>query len=215
MTEGDLETRERLLTAAARLFAARGFKDVTVREICSEARANVAAVNYHFGDKLGLYREVLGKAIDTMQATTEAARQAGVGLAPEQKLRAYVRVFLQRVAGPGTDSWIHQLMMHEMADPTPAIDLVFEEVVRPRLAYVSEIVAEILDVKPDDDEVQRAVLSIQSQCHAAMPNPMSRRLARTLTAEGWLDHLAEHIAEFSIGGLRAIARHRSLGTTVR
>lgn len=206
MSERDAETRTRLLAAAARLFAARGFRDVTVREICRAARANVAAVNYHFGDKLGLYREVLGKAIETMRATTEAARQAGAGLPAEQKLRAYVRVFLQRVAGHGTDAWIHQLMMHEMADPTPAIDLVFDQVVRPRLAYVSEVVAEILHLDADDEEVQRSVLSIQAQCHAAMPNPMSKRLVRDLTAGASLDDLADHIAEFSIGGLHAVAR---------
>ena len=46
----DRETRERLLKAAEALFAERGFKRVTVREICLAARANVAAVNYHFGD---------------------------------------------------------------------------------------------------------------------------------------------------------------------
>jgi len=55
----DLETRDRVLKAAERLFAERGFKKVTVRDICRAARANVAAVNYHFGDKQGLYREVL------------------------------------------------------------------------------------------------------------------------------------------------------------
>jgi AcrR family transcriptional regulator len=52
-------TRERLLTAAAALFAEHGFRRVTVRDICEEASANVAAVNYHFGDKQGLYREVV------------------------------------------------------------------------------------------------------------------------------------------------------------
>ena len=50
----DAATRARLLAAAGRLFADRGFKKVTVREICRAARANVAAINYHFGDKLGL-----------------------------------------------------------------------------------------------------------------------------------------------------------------
>ncbi len=79
MSEKDVETRTRVLTAAARLFAASGFKKVTVREICRAASANVAAVNYHFGDKLGLYREVLGKAIETMQGDDgrRAARRRG------------------------------------------------------------------------------------------------------------------------------------------
>ena len=204
----DAETHDRLLAAAARLFASRGFKDVTVREICRQARANVAAVNYHFGDKAGLYHEVLGKAIGTMQSTTDAARQAGQGAPPEQKLRAYIREFLHRVVGQSGDGWIHQLMMREMVDPTPALDLIFEEVVRPRLAYVSEMVADILGRGADDEEVLRCVLSIQSQCHAAMPNPMSKRLIWDLTSDARLDELADHIAELSIGALRAVARTR-------
>ena len=44
---------------AARLFADRGFAPVTVRDICRRARANVAAVNYHFGGKHGLYTAVM------------------------------------------------------------------------------------------------------------------------------------------------------------
>lgn len=202
----DAETYDRLLEVAARLFAARGFKDVTIREICRAARANVAAVNYHFGDKLGLYREVLNKAIETMQATTDAARQAGTGLEAQQKLRAYVRVFLERTAAQSSDSWIHQLMLREMADPTPAIELVFEHVIRPRVAYLSEIVAEVLDIDANDVQVLRSVMSIQSQCHAAMPNPLSKRLMHNLAADARFDDLAEHIAQFSLGGLGAVAR---------
>src|SRR6516225_8210096 len=77
MRHRDRETRERVLKAAAQLFADRGFKKVTVRDICRAARANVAAVNYHFGDKGGLYREVLQLAIETMRATRTPRAQRG------------------------------------------------------------------------------------------------------------------------------------------
>jgi AcrR family transcriptional regulator len=206
-TNGDLETETRLLNVAARLFAARGFKHVTVREICAEANANVAAVNYHFGDKLGLYREVLAKAICTMRATSEAARRAGEGGSPEHKLREYVRVFVERVSKDAHDSWIHQLMAHEIADPTPALDVVVEEVIRPRLGYVAEVVAEILGRDPHDETVMRCVLSIQAQCHATMPNPVTRRIHPELpTGRSALDQLAAHVAEFSLAGIRAVAQ---------
>jgi AcrR family transcriptional regulator len=204
MSEPDLETRGRLLEAATRLFAARGFKKVTVREICRDARANVAAVNYHFGDKLGLYREVLSTAIDTMRRTTDAARDAGAGGTPEQKLRAYIHVFVKRIVGSGDDSWIHQLMAQEMMDPTPALDLVADQVIRPRLAYVGEILSELLGRPADDEQVQRCVLSVQAQCHMAMANPLSRRLVPNMQDAARLEQLADHIAEFSLGGVRAL-----------
>jgi AcrR family transcriptional regulator len=203
VTEPDGETRARLVSVATRLFAARGFRKVTVREICREAQANVAAVNYHFGDKLGLYRQVLAGAIEVMRGTTAAARQAGEGRPPEEQLRAYIQVFLQRVAGGAKDSWIHQLMSQEMADPTPVLDEVTEEVIRPRLSYMSEIVAEILQRPVDDQGVLRCVLSIQAQCHVAHTNPVSRRLLPDLLSDPrQLDQMAEHIAQFSLAGIQ-------------
>ena len=46
--------RQRLLDAAGPIFAERGFEGVTVRDLAAEATVNVAAVGYHFGDKVGL-----------------------------------------------------------------------------------------------------------------------------------------------------------------
>src|SRR5207253_10208074 len=81
----DQETRQRLLDAAARLFAERGFNKVSVREICKEAGANVAAVNYYFRDKWGLYREVLQVIIDYSKRTRELAHDASEGKPPEER----------------------------------------------------------------------------------------------------------------------------------
>jgi TetR/AcrR family transcriptional regulator, regulator of cefoperazone and chloramphenicol sensitivity len=93
---GDRETRQRLSTAASRLFADRGFGKIAVREICRAARADVAAVSYHFGDKLGLYRDVMQPAIDAMRSTSEAALAAGEGLPPAGQLRKYIPACLRR-----------------------------------------------------------------------------------------------------------------------
>lgn len=207
MSSHDQETRRKLLDVSTRLFAANGFRRVTVRAICKKAGANVAAVNYHYGGKMGLYRQVLLTAIDTMKTTTDVARQEGEGQAAEEKLRLYVRIFLERVVAPSTGSWIHQLMIHEMADPTPALDLVIDQVILPRMEYLGAVVAEILGVSPTDPRVKQAVISIQAQCHALMANPAGKRLLAGFHSNPKaIAAMANHIAEFSLGGLRALAR---------
>jgi TetR/AcrR family transcriptional regulator, regulator of cefoperazone and chloramphenicol sensitivity len=206
MSTPDRETRDRLLKAAERLFADRGFKKVTVREICRAARANVAAVNYHFGDKLGLYREVMQSAIDAMRATNDAARHAGAGQTAEEQLRRYIVIFVHRVLGSGRDT-VHKLINREMHDPTPALDTLVEQGVRPRVEYLSGLIAEIMECAPSDPRVLRCVASIQAQSIAYLPNPIAARLGLTFKpTPAHLDELAAHIAEFSLAGVRAVGR---------
>jgi TetR/AcrR family transcriptional regulator, regulator of cefoperazone and chloramphenicol sensitivity len=205
-TTRDTETRGRLLKAAERLFADRGFKKVTVRDICRAARANVAAVNYHFGDKLGLYREVLQSATDGMRATNDAARQAGVGQSPEEQLRRYISIFVHRVLTPGNDT-IHKLINREMNDPTPALDTLVEQGVRPRVEYLSGLIAAIIDGEPTDQAVLRCVASVQVQTLSYLPNPIAGRLGLVnKPTPANLDGIAAHIAEFSLAGVHAVGR---------
>jgi TetR/AcrR family transcriptional regulator, regulator of cefoperazone and chloramphenicol sensitivity len=204
--KADAETRERLLEAAERLFAQQGFKRVTVREICRAARANVAAVNYHFGDKLGLYREVLQGAIRAMRETNDAARAAGQGQSAEEELRRYIEVFLQRVLKPGSGA-IHQLITREMNDPTPALDELAEQGVRPRVEYLSGVIARIIDCDPRDERVLRCVASVQAQAVSYFPNPIAKRLGFVLDPTPvQIGKAADHIATFSIAGVRAVGR---------
>jgi TetR/AcrR family transcriptional regulator, regulator of cefoperazone and chloramphenicol sensitivity len=201
--DNDAATRDRLLAAGTRLFAEHGFENVTVRDICAEASANVAAINYHFDGKAGLYMEVLRTAVGIMRGTTEEMIRAGQGLAPEAQLEVLVRIFLERVIGG--IGWIHQLMMHEMRQPTAGLDLVVEQVIAPRFAYIRSVVAALMGTDDDTTPVVVAcATSVQSQLMVALRSPMAAKLGiPTLTLEGVPD-VARHIARFSIAGIRAI-----------
>ena len=61
-------TRERILDVAERLFAESGFEATSLRQITTDADANLAAVNYHFGSKDELIRQVLARRIGQLNA---------------------------------------------------------------------------------------------------------------------------------------------------
>jgi AcrR family transcriptional regulator len=208
MSGRDRETRERLLRTAERLFADRGFKRVTVREICRNARANVAAVNYHFGNKLGLYREVVQVAIDALRATNQAAAQAAEGWPAEERLRRFMQVYLRRLLATTPDDWIHRLINKEIADPTPVADALVDKGIRPRLDYLAKVVAELIGCSPSDPRVVRSVASLQAQPLAYLPNPLAERLGlRRRPSSDEIDEVARHIVEFSLAGIRAVGRN--------
>jgi AcrR family transcriptional regulator len=204
---GDVETRARLLNAAAQLFAERGFARVTVRDICKQARANIAAVNYHFGGKEGLYTAVMRKAIEIMQATTAEAETAGRGQPAAERLRAYVSVFLLRILGKDHVSWIHQLMLRELSDPTPALDLVASDVLKPRTAYLCGIVSELIGCPPTSPVVMRCAMSVQGQFNSLLWSQAVTRMIHVADMPvPTLEDITEHITQFSLGGVEQIRR---------
>ena len=201
-------TRERLLTAAIDLFAEHGFDGVTVREICHRADTNIAAVNYHFRDKLGLYWAVIGMAIEHMRDITDVTRRVALDAPAEDRFRHYVRTYLRRLMqAEGPASWIHRIMRHETTNPTPAAPQIFDLAIRPRLEYLSSVIAELIGCAATDPRVVRCVISVQGQCLLYRPDPFHSAVqSKWPVAPGPIDVIADHIAEFSLAGIRAVAR---------
>lgn len=199
----DHETRERLMDAAARLFAERGLKNVTVREICGQAGANVAAVNYYFRDKSGLYLEIIQQIVFFMRQMMERAHDAGPDKTPEERLRHYIRTFLQHILQNGDACWHGMLLAREMADPTPGLDIIFEQAVRPNSERVRQLIGEIMGRPASDPAVMMCAGSVQREM-IGLANPIARRFIPDFTPEV-INSITEHIAIFSLGGIHAIA----------
>lgn len=84
-------TRSKIVMAALRVFAARGFEAASLKEITTASKTNVAAIHYHFGSKEALIREVLQTVADPVnQLRMEmlARQPAGPGRTLEHVLEA-------------------------------------------------------------------------------------------------------------------------------
>ena len=199
-------TREKLLEAAGQVFAERGYYKATIREICRRASANVAAVNYTFGDKLGLYTEVLRQSVRASEvarvtAALDAARS------PEEMLRSLIRIRLQSLCGKKSPDWVFHIVMHEFSQPTPAMTRVIDEGMRPVYERVLKAVGEIIGLPPEHEKTKLCNNSIIGQVlFYKFSQPVISRLQPDLqlTPEQ-LERIAEHIAEFSLAYLREMA----------
>ena len=95
------DTRERLLESAGEVFAEQGFRRATVRQICDRAKANVAAINYHFGDKMGLYAAVMNHWFGVALEKYPPDMGLGPGATPQERLHVFVKSYLFRLLGEG------------------------------------------------------------------------------------------------------------------
>ena len=215
MASSDLDTkRERIVDAAGELFAERGFDGTTVRDICEAANANVAAVNYYFGDKQRLYVEAVVRAhrwrmerVKLPEWTSETA--------PEQKLADFVKTFIRRVrSGPG-DTWHTRLIMREIGNPSAACAELVQSSIRPQFEILLSILDELVPDETDTEKLRLTAFSIVGQClfyHFADPvirNLLSNDEYKALE----IDKLASHITQFSLPTIKQ--RALSSGTGVQ
>ena len=163
-SSNSIETEKRLLEAAGEIFAQYGYRAATVRQICEKAGANIASVNYHFGDKEGLYLAVLRSVPNANAEKYPSSLGLRPGATAEQKLRAYVQSLLQRVFDEGRPGWHTKLIAREMIEPTRALDALLEEVARPVHQELAAIVSELLGPGASEAVVRRCTLSVMSQC---------------------------------------------------
>ncbi len=200
-------TRRNLLDAASEVFSEVGFRAATVREICQRAGANIAAVNYHFGDKTKLYIEVLRRSQE--QAFQKFPTDYGIqpGASAEERLRAFIRSFLLRIFDDSTIAHHGKMMSREMIEPTGALDMLVDEKIRPQAIQLAQIVRELVGPNVSDESIRLCSMSIVSQCvfhHHCRP-VVQRLFPNQASSSEHVEKLANHITEFSLGALKQLA----------
>ena len=203
-------TRERLLDAAGEVFAEQGFRRATVRDICARAGANVAAVNYHFGDKERLYSEVMRHGVTRalQKYPPDMGLPQDVSAPVERRLHAFVRSLLFRVLDEGPFSWHGRLMLWEMIEPTAALDDLLQHTIRPLYTRLVGLVTELLGPAATPERVRMGAATILGQCiFYRVGGALLSRIQPGSSAfePARVEALAEHVTRVSVAGLRSYA----------
>jgi len=203
------DTKKRIIETAGNIFAESGFQNTTVRQICRQAGVNIAAINYHFGDKKGLYLAVLRYGKDSAFQRHPLDIMMDETSAPQDRLKDFVSRFIGRVkeCHEGEFPWVRKLIAHELFRPTEGLDMVAEEGIKPIFRTLSAIIREILGRDAAEDTVNLCCASIVSQSlFFFYAQPMIKRL---FPGKDYTDTklIADHITRFSLNAIKELAVH--------
>ncbi|HTU92571.1 MAG TPA: CerR family C-terminal domain-containing protein [Gemmataceae bacterium] len=195
--------RERLLEAAGEIFAEKGFKGATVRDIIARAGANLAMVNYYFRDKERLYIEAVKHA--ACVEPEEAHLAWPPDTPPAVKLRDVIHFQLLKFLDPSRPAWLARLVMRELTQPSGACAELVREYIEPRSKVLLGILRELLPPNTPRRKLFLTAFSIVGQCHFYCSH---KPIVRLLIGEEQyqrldLDTLAEHITQFTLRALKA------------
>jgi len=214
-----LDTRDRLLRAAIEVFSERGFESATVREICRRAGANVAAVNYYFGDKKSLYAAIFDAVFETLHASRTAFLPRSAPA--EQRLESCIRAFFQELFycdenGPDCTQ-LSAMYLMEMARPTEVLDRIVRDYIGGDVDELRDIVAALLGEGADLTAIVNCSSSIAGQIlYYYQAQPLIERLhPRLAPPEERLDELVQHVLAFSLAGIAATRNALAGGSSDR
>lgn len=201
-------TRDRIILAAGPIFARKGFKNTTVREICDAANVNLASINYYFNDKQGLYTETVIQARE-MRAQQFPHRELEPGQPPEDKLRNIVLTLLNRMMAMQTEPWQVRLIMREILQPTEASRTLVKAYFRPFFESLLSVVDDLVGTRLPEHQRHQIGFSIIGQCmHYRFSTEMiSMMIPKVEYQQNYqIESLADHITRFSLGGIESIRK---------
>ncbi|AYW66781.1 MAG: CerR family C-terminal domain-containing protein [Pseudomonas aeruginosa] len=199
-TDGD-STRAKLLDAAGRLFAECGYAGAASKAICEAAGTDLAAINYHFGNRDGLYRAVLHEGHKHFVSLEDLTALAQSVLSPQQKLEAFIDGMVASLFDD--KGWHNRVCAREILAPSPHFASLIGEGVMPKFRLVADILGDITGIPPGDPALARCVVSIMAPCLMLLvidrdtPNPFQALLSQPV------EELAAHLKRFAVAGLLA------------
>jgi len=203
-------TKDRILNEATTLFAQKGYRGVTVREITEAANCNLASVNYHFGNKWNLYLAVFrfrwlpgAKSLHNAVVKDLAKHDPP---SPSEVVKALAHAFLEGPLAEEERTRHSLLMFRELTQPTEAFELIAKEAIIPLFQLLTDSLRPVMPAEIDEKRLKLNIFSIFAMvvyfnfARAAITRVTGQKYDQDFKAM-----LAEHITNFSLNGLGAKA----------
>lgn len=195
-------TRDRILAAACKQFAEKGYGGASVTRICQMAEANIAAVSYYFGGKASLYQHAWRRAHGDLLTAVPPDGGVDASRPAEERLRGRISAALQRAMRG--DAIEFGIMRHEMASPTGLLRQVIDDTIRPLRDATQAILRELLGPRATDLDIEL--------CEVCVVAPWMHLTHRQQAAkyeglapvfdETKLEAMVDHFTAFALAGIR-------------
>ncbi|WP_151707073.1 TetR/AcrR family transcriptional regulator [Acinetobacter sp. TUM15064] len=199
-SDGDL-TKSKILDAAGRLIAQNGFAKTTSKAIAKLAEVDLAAINYHFDGRDGLYRAVLAEAHTHYIDEEKLLALLNSSRTPTEKLEVFFETLISKLVE--TDVWHSKVFIRELFSPTTHLyDFMQTEGAR-KFLLIKKIISQVSGIDENHPALLACVLSTVAPCmmliiaDSNLPGP----LKNVSKVEPVL--LVKHLMTFSVAGLAA------------
>lgn len=202
--------RQKLVLAALKLFAEKGFEGASTREIADAANANISAIRYYFGDKAGLYRAAFTEPLGEDPA--HGCAEIDPALPLPEALQRFFADFLEPLKRGEAVRLVMKLHFREMIEPTGAWKQAIEAEIKPQHETMVRLLTRRFGITAPDIDVQRLAFSVVGMAvHYYVGQGIVDALApEVLGSPDAIDTLAARLAHFAAAMIEAEAARRSL-----
>jgi len=199
------KTRGSLIRAAGKLFARKGFEGTSVREICAEAKTNIAAIKYYFGDKIGLYKEVIEYGIDLGNSLFPLPEKL-----PEEDYQTFlckqIEVILQKIKKTSGSKWYEQIIRQEMLLPTKGIQDTIDKKCAEHDYIMFYKTLSLIEPNATEEEIRKSTIYLMAILgfHGMLLPHLSGVISQfDKQNKMGIKNSAKSIADFVVAGLKA------------
>ncbi len=205
MPSGPEHTRQSIVKAAVRLFAEKGYRGTSVRDIVEKARVNQAAINYHFKGKDGLYLHLLETAFENLKVHSGFDPEKLTSLPPEDAVRAFVNQQLRPLAFRDELSLYIRMFAWEAGHPTKVFSKFIDSSSSSYITAAVDIVQRFLAPGTDGRIAMYGAIWLMGQCSTFVRNRELFAQDPFRVSSEDVEGLTELISRLALGGLRAIS----------